>query len=156
MARASSVPTFGLTHVALSVRDVAKSLRFSLETPWKDLTDRARQAILYGIEPKKVKLVAPPGVKAAAGKWIVAQLGKEVGFSGIARRIESWYRRYRQRGEANSKMEQWLDKVMIERTCPDCNGTRVRATRLLFTIGGKTIFDVIPAVRRLAGKRPAL
>ena len=28
MARASSVPTFGLTHVALSVRDVAKSLRF--------------------------------------------------------------------------------------------------------------------------------
>ena len=31
---------------------------------------------------------------------------------------------------------------MVEHTCPDCNGTRVRATRLLFTIGGKTIHDV--------------
>ena len=31
--------------------------------------------------------------------------GKEVGFDGIARRIERHYRRYRQRGEASSGME---------------------------------------------------
>ena len=68
--------------------------------------------------------------------------GKEVGFGGIARRIERHYRRYRQRGEANSGMEAWLDKVMVEHTCPDCKGHAVRATRLLFTIEGKTIHDV--------------
>jgi excinuclease ABC subunit A len=68
--------------------------------------------------------------------------GKEIGFGGIARRIERHYRRYRQRGEASSGMEAWLDKVMVEHTCPDCNGARVRATRLLFTIEGKTIHDV--------------
>jgi excinuclease ABC subunit A len=39
-------------------------------------------------------------------------------------------------------MEAWLDKVMVEHTCPDCKGARVRATRLLFTIAGKTIHDV--------------
>jgi excinuclease ABC subunit A len=39
-------------------------------------------------------------------------------------------------------MEAWLDKVMVEHTCPDCNGGRIRATRLLFTIEGKTIYDV--------------
>ena len=50
--------------------------------------------------------------------------GKEVGFGGIARRIERHYRRYRQRGEANSGMEAWLDKVMVEHTCPDCKGAR--------------------------------
>ena len=61
---------------------------------------------------------------------------------GIARRIERRYRRYRQRGESQSKMEAWLDKVMVERTCPDCQGARVRATRLLFTIGGKSIYEV--------------
>ena len=68
--------------------------------------------------------------------------GHQVGFHGIARRIERHYRRYRQRGEANSRMEEWLDKVMVERTCPDCNGARLRATRLLFTIAGKTIHDL--------------
>jgi excinuclease ABC subunit A len=30
---------------------------------------------------------------------------------------------------------------MVERTCPDCNGSRLRATRLLFTIAGKGIHD---------------
>ena len=39
-------------------------------------------------------------------------------------------------------MEAWLDNVMVEHTCPDCNGARVKATRLCFTIAGKTIHDV--------------
>ena len=38
-------------------------------------------------------------------------------------------------------MEAWLDKVMVEHTCPDCNGARVRATRLLFTISDKSLFE---------------
>ena len=39
-------------------------------------------------------------------------------------------------------MEAWLDKVMVEHTCPDCKGARLRPTRLLFTVGGRTIHDV--------------
>jgi excinuclease ABC subunit A len=31
---------------------------------------------------------------------------------------------------------------MVEHTCPDCNGARLRATRLLFSIEGKHIHDV--------------
>src|SRR5262249_10116556 len=68
--------------------------------------------------------------------------GKAVGFGGIARRIERHYRRYRQRGEASSGMEAWLDKVMVEHTCPDCSRARVRATRLLFTIQGKNLYQI--------------
>jgi len=79
----------------------------------------------------------PPDAKVTRAEWE----GREVGFQGIARRIERHYRRYRQRGEASSGMEAWLDKVMVEHICPDCNGARVRATRLLFTIGGRTIHD---------------
>ena len=117
---------------------LARAIGFSLESPWKDLSEKARHAILYGIDPRKVVLTSPPEAKSNRDKWE----GKEVGFGGIARRIERYYRRYRQRGEANSRMEAWLDKVMVEHTCPDCNGARVRATRLLFTIGGRTIHDV--------------
>ena len=39
-------------------------------------------------------------------------------------------------------MEAWLDKVMVEHTCPDCQGSRLRATRLLFTISGKTLDEL--------------
>ena len=117
---------------------LATMLGFSLDTPWRDLPESIRNSILYGIEPRKLVLTSPPEAKVKRDD----QEGREVGFGGISRRIERYYRRYRQRGEANSRMEAWLDKVMVEHTCPDCKGARIRATRLLFTIDGKTIYDV--------------
>ena len=116
---------------------LSKSEGFSLEKPWKDLSEEARNAILNGIEGRKVRFISPPGVKVQRDNWE----GKDVGWGGISRRIERYYRRYRQRGEANSSMEEWLDKVMVEHVCPDCNGARIRATRLLFTINNKNIYD---------------
>ena len=117
---------------------LAKDLGFSLDTPWDQLPEPARHAVLYGIENRKLILMRPPEAKGARDD----RPGNEVGFHGIARRIERHYRRYRQRGEASSGMEAWLDKVMVEHTCPDCNGARLRATRLLFTIAGRTIHDI--------------
>ena len=119
---------------------LSAAFEFSLDVPWKDLPERARNTVLFGIDPKKVPMLIPPEAKVRPEE----HAGKEVGFHGIARRIERNYRWYRQRGEASSRMEEWLDKVMVERTCPDCNGTRLRATRLLFTIGAdrKTIHDL--------------
>jgi excinuclease ABC subunit A len=117
---------------------LSRDLKFALDTPWQDLPEVARRAILYGIEPRKIKARIPPDAKVKPSEIA----GQEVGFHGIARRIERWYRHYRQRGETSSKMEAWLDKVMVEHTCPDCDGARLRATRLLFTIAGKTIHDL--------------
>jgi excinuclease ABC subunit A len=115
---------------------LSKAKRFSLDTPWNELSDAARQAVLYG--DHRIVQSTPPDAKVKRSDHD----GKEVGMTGVAHRIERWYRRYRQRGEASSKMEAWLDKVMVEQTCPDCNGARLRATRLLFTIEGKTIYEM--------------
>jgi excinuclease ABC subunit A len=117
---------------------LSRALDFSLDVPWKDLREPARQAILFGLDSRKVPIVMPPDAKVRRDE----HEGREVGFHGIARRIERHYRRYRQRGEANSRMEEWLDKVMVERTCPDCHGARLRHTRLLFTVEGKTIQEL--------------
>jgi excinuclease ABC subunit A len=115
---------------------LATALKFSVDTAWEKLPESARQAILNGVETK-IKILRPPEAKVTRED----QEGKEVGFGGIARRIERHYRRYRQRGEASSGMEAWLDKVMIEHTCPDCNGSRLRATRLLFKVAGRNIYE---------------
>jgi excinuclease ABC subunit A len=116
---------------------LSQRLGFSLDEPWERLPESSRHAILYGVEGK-FRTVAPPEAPLKREDWD----RHEVGFHGIARRIERHYRRYRQRGEASSRMEAWLDKVMVELTCPDCNGARLRATRLLFTVGGKSIHEV--------------
>ena len=122
----------------LMMYSLSLAVPFPLDCPWKDLPEAARHAILYGIEPRKVSMRPPPDAKVKRDDHD----GRQVSFHGIARRIERHYRRYRQQGEVNSRMEEWLDKVMVERTCPDCNGARLRATRQLFTIGGKTIYDL--------------
>ncbi|MCW5971295.1 MAG: excinuclease ABC subunit UvrA [Blastocatellales bacterium] len=119
------------------IYSLSRKLGFSLDTPWKDLAEDARRAILYGIE-QKFPTLTPPEAKVRREEWE----GREIGFGGIARRIERHYRRYRQRGEASSGMEAWLDKVMVEHTCPDCRGARLRATRLLFTVAGKSIHEI--------------
>jgi excinuclease ABC subunit A len=116
---------------------LSRALKFSLDTPWAKLPAAVRETILNGVD-RKIMLVPPPDAKVTRDGW----QDKEIGFGGIARRIERHYRRYRQRGEASSGMEAWLDKVMVEHTCPDCRGARLRATRLLFTIAGRSIHDV--------------
>ena len=115
---------------------LAETLGFSLDAPWESLPEAARHAVLYGVEAK-VALRRPPEAKTGRDDE-----GREVGFQGIARRIERHYRRYRQRGEASSGMEAWLEKVMVEKVCPDCDGARLRGTRLLFTVGGRTIHEL--------------
>src|SRR3954469_11581460 len=113
------------------------TLDFALDSPWTMLPEKIRKAILFGID-KKIALRTPPDARVPLKS---NEAGRELAWHGVARRIERHYRRYRQRGEANSKMEAWLDKVMVEHTCPDCNGARLGATRALFTIGGKAIYD---------------
>ena len=39
-------------------------------------------------------------------------------------------------------MEEYLRKVMVERTCPDCDGAKLKRQRLLVTIENQTIHDV--------------
>jgi excinuclease ABC subunit A len=116
---------------------LAEAVGFPLNAPWKEMTEASRTAVLYGVE-RKVPMLTPPDAKTKREE----HEGREVAFHGIARRIERHYRRYRQQGHVNSRMEEWLDKVMVERTCPDCTGARLRATRLLFTVDGKTIYDL--------------
>jgi excinuclease ABC subunit A len=122
----------------LMMFSLSAALTFSVDTPWKDLPAHARDAILHGTGTTKIPMTNPPDAKIRRDD----AEGREVAFHGIARRIERGYRRYRQQGEANSRMEEWLDKVMVERTCPDCHGARVRATRLLFTIDGRNIHQL--------------
>src|SRR5688572_27910496 len=60
---------------------LSRALGFALDSPWNQLPEKIRHAVLYGIEPKKIAVTSPPDAKVKIGD----QEGREVGFGGIAR-----------------------------------------------------------------------
>ena len=122
-------------HRGYTLYSLSQEHGFDLDTPWQDLSDQARDLILYGTRGEPLQLQIPPDAKVRKEGW----LRRPFAFQGIAGGIERHYRWYRQRDVANSGMEAWLDRVMVEHVCPDCHGSRLRATRLKFLVNGKTI-----------------
>ena len=117
---------------------VSQEYGFSLDTPWRELSEEHRNLVMYGTQGKPVQLQIPPDVKERKERW----LRWPANFRGVAGQIESHYRWYKQRDVPNSGMEAYLDRVMVETRCADCKGTRLKQTRVLFTIDGHSISDL--------------
>ncbi len=110
---------------------------FSLDTAFAELPKQAADLVLYGTRGERFPLVLPPG--ATEGD---KHAGKQFRFDGIITDIERRYRHYRREGVANTWMEDYLKKVMVEHTCPDCQGTKLKPQRLLVTVGGRNIHEM--------------
>ena len=124
-------------HRGYTLYSLSRKYGFDLDAPWQSLSDEARDLVLYGTRGEPLQLEIPPDAKVRKEGW----LRRPYAFQGIAGGIERHYRWYRQRDVASSGMEAWLDRVMVEHVCPDCHGSRLRATRLKFLVNGKTIDD---------------
>ena len=106
---------------------LAKKYRFSLSTPWNELTEEVRDVILYGTRGEKLEL----HYDQPRGKGVLYQP-----FEGICGNIE---RRYTETQSDASKRE--LEEMMAECPCPACKGMRLKKESLAVTVGGMNIHD---------------
>ena len=117
---------------------LAEHYGFDLNVPFADLPEKIIDILYHGTHGEEFPILQPEGARPVERR----HLGRKIRFDGIITRIDRHYRRYRKQGEAHSGMEEYLRKVMVERTCPDCHGTKLKRQRLLVTIEGQTIHDV--------------
>ena len=117
---------------------LAEHYGFDLNVPFADLPENIIDILYHGTHGEEFPILQPEGARPVERR----HLGRKIRFDGIITRIDRHYRRYRKQGEAHSGMEEYLRKVMVERTCPDCHGTKLKRQRLLVTIEGQTIHDV--------------
>ena len=96
-----------------------------------------QDAVLFGLGDKPIQLLQPPDAKERKERWLKC---KSL-WRGICNNIERHYRWYQQKDVANSGMERWLNSVMVDTPCQDCHGARLRRTRLLFQIKGRTLHE---------------
>jgi excinuclease ABC subunit A len=116
------------------LHSLAQHYRFSLEVPFSQLPDSAKELIFYGSKGEKIEILMPPGARQGE-----QHSGKKMTFQGVIPQIERNYRWYRKQGHSRDGMEEYLQKVMVDYDCPDCGGARLRKTRSLVRVGKKTL-----------------
>ncbi len=106
---------------------LSQKYHFSLSTPWKELSDAARDVILYGTKGEKLEL----HYDQPRGKGVLYQA-----FEGVCNNIE---RRYLETQSDSMKRE--LEETMSQCPCPDCGGRRLRKEALAVTVGDMDIYS---------------
>jgi excinuclease ABC subunit A len=113
---------------------LAQHYGFNLESPFSELPKSVKDLIFYGSKGEKIEILVPPGARQGE-----QHAGKKMAFQGLIPQIERNYRWYRKQGSSRDGMEEYLQKVMVDYDCPDCGGARLRQTRSLVRVGGKTL-----------------
>ncbi len=107
---------------------LAADLNFSLETPWSELPENVREAVLNGNNFK------------VTVKW-KNRFGRELtystGFEGVMPYIE---RKYKET-ESESARQRWAN-YLREIPCALCHGTRLKPEVLAVTVAARSIADV--------------
>ncbi|BDQ04507.1 MAG: UvrABC system protein A [Candidatus Dojkabacteria bacterium] len=106
---------------------LAKKLNFSLKTKMKDLPKNILDEILYG---SKTTITLELEGNRFTGQF-------ETKFEGVIPNLE---RRYRETDSEHIRSE--IEKYMVTKTCPVCDGTRLRPEALSIRVCGKNIVEV--------------
>lgn len=107
---------------------LAKKIGFSLDTPIKDLSEEALNAILYGTNGEKLKMERP------------TSFGGGIYYTDFEGVINNLKRRYNESTSEASKAE--IETLMTTAPCPECGGARLSKEALSVTVGDKNINDV--------------
>jgi excinuclease ABC subunit A len=111
------------------LRSLARHYGFDVEQPWEMLDDRVQRLILEGSGEEKIAFQ----YLSERGRTTV----KEHAFEGVVPNLE---RRYRETDSMVVREE--LAKYVNTRTCPECDGARLRREARNVFLAGKTLFEV--------------
>lgn len=104
---------------------VAKAVGFDINKPWRELTQKARDALLFGTGDRHITYEW----KWSGGVW------KHGGtFDGVIEELRDKYRK----AKANF-VRKYYEKYMRRGPCPDCKGARLnkQASAVRLAVGGK-------------------
>ncbi|WP_417882331.1 excinuclease ABC subunit UvrA [Xanthomarina gelatinilytica] len=106
---------------------IAQRFNFSLNDPYKDIPEEAKQMILYGGNEKF----------SVESKTLGVTRDYKIDFEGVANFIESQY----SHAETTS-LKRWAKEYMDKVLCNECMGSRLRQESLYFKINGQNIAEL--------------
>jgi excinuclease ABC subunit A len=110
-------------------QNFARHFKFSLDTPWSKLPEKAKHGILWGDPNVRIRWEWG-NEKGGKGSW-------ESTYEGA---IPSTQRRYHQ--TQSEGMREWYARFMSYQECPLCHGSRLRPEAAAVRFQGRTIVEV--------------
>ncbi|MGH7722766.1 MAG: excinuclease ABC subunit UvrA [Candidatus Dormibacteria bacterium] len=109
---------------------VARKFKVPLSTPWRDLSAKQQRLILYGLpkdETVRIRYVSHSGYTRSY----------DAGFEGVVNNLE---RRHRE--TESDWVKQEIERLMMQKPCPACDGGRLKPEYLAVTVDGMSIMDL--------------
>jgi excinuclease ABC subunit A len=116
-----------IIYYKMLLRGFAKHYQADLEAPWEKLPAKVQKALLHGAD-EEIEFT-----HWRKGAW--RKMTKK--FEGVIPNLE---RLYEDSGSEFTKNR--LQQYMVNMTCPDCQGSRLRPESLAVTVAGKSIMDL--------------
>ena len=127
-------------YVFKQVQQLAKKNKFSLDKPVGDLPDRALNIILYGKEEinddhNGDAYTQVIGVDMDIEEEMVHASGE---YEGVVNMIKRWFGS----STTSDALRTWVEKFMLLKTCPSCNGKRLKKESLWFKVDRRDIGEL--------------
>jgi len=106
---------------------VARHVGFDLKTPWCDLPEKAKQALLYGTGDAHITFEW----RTSGGVWRHGST-----FAGVIAELREKHKKAR-----SPLVRAFYEKYMTQTVCPDCTGRRLNRQALAVRVGGLNIAE---------------
>lgn len=113
------------THACLEA--LADAYGFSLDTPFRDLDDKAKNVILHGTNGNRIRVNYQSS--RGSGEYFVE-------YEGLIKNVQ---RRYKESAES---IRESYEEYMTTVACEVCGGKRLKPESLAVTVGGINIYDM--------------
>jgi excinuclease ABC subunit A len=110
---------------------LGKKHKFSVDKPLKDLSQKALNVILYGKEDATPEDEAPTEYESLPGNMYTTE------YEGIVNMLKRWFA-----GSSSESLRDWVEKFMILKNCPTCDGARLKKESLWFKVNEKNISEL--------------
>jgi excinuclease ABC subunit A len=113
------------------IAGLAEAYEFDPSSPWRDLDEDVRHAVIHGSGGMKIRFPYKSGSGKFDGHY-------EDHWEGVLANVE---RRYRETGSESVRNQ--LDEYMSTLPCTACGGSRLNAASRAVTIGGRDLGEIV-------------